>query len=108
MSEPTTAVPTVREIINAFLEDCELRRRVGQLGDKLLLRMQRLLGKFAARFGERPAASIKPQDVMTFFAEHPKWKAGYTMQDVARTVRSAFTWASDEDLIPKDPLRRLR
>jgi integrase len=104
--DPTPAV-TVRELINRYLEEQELRRRGGLIGARLVERLHRACGSFAKRFGDRPAASIRPSDVTRWILETEGWIADATREHHARAIKAAFRWATDEDLIQRDPLRRV-
>jgi hypothetical protein len=60
-------MPSVRELVNRYLELREAEFQAGRLGAKLMERFHRMLGDFASHYGTRDASTIPPSDVWVGF-----------------------------------------
>jgi integrase len=94
---PKPAIPTVGELIQAYLTQQESRVKA-----ETLRWLKRWLVPFQARHGKRPADSIAPHELESF-ANRPEWKANTRIHAV-RTVHGAFRWAVRKRLLAADPL----
>jgi hypothetical protein len=88
-------MPTVRELVNRYLELREAEFQAGRLGAKLMERFHRMLGDFASHYGTRDASTIRPSDVRVWILSHRSWVADHTRLNAARSVVSMFRWAED-------------
>lgn len=66
------------------------------------------LRSFAAMFGERPADELTPIDLKAWLAANAdKWTSRWTRQHAGTTIRMAFSWATAQGLLARNPLRAL-
>jgi integrase len=95
------AEPSVREIIGAFLADCE-----GRVKPRTLRGYRDFLTPFATQYG-----SLKPSELTPTLAEtysrRPGWSSS-TRHDFLGTLAGAFRWAERARVIERTPLVGLR
>ena len=96
---------TMAEQVAAFLA----ARRVDGLSSKTLKNYRDMLGAFAARV-DMPAGTVTVGDLrgyICYLAEGRRLKSS-SIQTHINTLRSFFTWLVDEEIIVKNPMRRIK
>jgi len=98
---PPEAEVTVKAVADAFLADAQTRCKPESMSV-----YRSALGRFAKRFGSRPALSLRPFDAEGF-ANRPDWSPS-TRNTWLSAVATAFRWAVRSGLIPANPLAGMR
>jgi len=66
------------------------------------------LQNFAEAHGNRRLPEARKDHLQEWLLAHPEWKSDWTKRDAVRTVQSAFIWAADAEIIPKNPFKGMR
>ena len=66
------------------------------------------LQDFAEAHGFRRLPEARKDHLQEWLLGHPEWKSDWTKRDAIRTVQSAFIWAADAEIIPKNPFKGVR
>jgi integrase len=112
---PTAAVPpagpTVGDLIDLWLDDCERRvEATGQVRGGLERKTYRWYvdqsREFRERHGALPADALRPLHVTQWVAAHPEWSPG-TQRAKVTVVKLFARWAWREGYYDQDPLARL-
>jgi len=100
----TDAPFTVADVIDARRAHLDLRVRLGKLKPKSRERDLNFLPKFATDHPAKPVDTCVQEDLLTWLAAHPEWKADSTIRDALAAVIGAFRWAfRDVKLIAWNP-----
>jgi integrase len=102
MAEPKAGGVTVRDVVTAFLKDCE-----GRIGRKALHDYQVFLTTFAKTFGTSQVSALTTTQAETYARNKPTWSDS-TQHDFLGTLSAAFKWAERTRLIDRTPLVGLR
>lgn len=111
LPRPAGAQPvlTVREVARQYLENKELEAQAGLICADLLTRLKRHLGDFTeGPRGDLPADGLRGTDVTRWILSHANWHADSYRLSAARSVQGAFTWATDEGILTRNPIRKLK
>ncbi len=101
--EPTHQ--TVRQVIADYLEVKRQEFVVGAIKEKHYRRIENHLASFALDFGGKAVIACRSDLLTSWWALHPSWKSGHTVQDAFRVIISCFIWAADEGLITRNPFK---
>jgi integrase len=94
---------TVREVIDKYLE----------LGlDEVCPEMQEIRRKrfplFVAEFGDQLLSECRAVDILTHLKNHPEWASEHTRRSVVTSIKRAFNFCWDHDLIDANPYSRFK
>ena len=100
---------TVRELCRQFLELKELEGHSGLITDSLVKRLRRHLDDFCqGTRGDLAAEKLRGSDVTRWILGHDAWQADSYRLSAARSVQGAYSWATDEGLLTRNPVRKLK
>jgi integrase len=99
--ETPQAVPTVAEVLSAFLSDAESR-----VQPITLAFYRRFLLPFSERHGTKKAEALTPT-VAEAYSRKPTWSSS-TRNDCLGTLATAFRWAERSRLLVRSPLAGLK
>lgn len=115
---PAPCALTVRAVIEQFLNAKRAEHRAGAIQAKYLARLEAHLADLAdyvpdgtpegARVGELPVVELRASVARQWLCDHAEWKSPHTLEGAYRSLRSLGVWAEDEELIPRNPLRKLK
>jgi integrase len=114
-------IPTVREVIAAYLADRRRDAAAGLVGKRHVWRVAFYLNSFAETYGALPLPKLPKKSLRTWLRDNPSWRRGSTRDDACRSVIACLRWAEQEerwehfripkptrpkDLIPATAIRR--
>jgi integrase len=99
--------PTVREVIEQYLHDLEVRVLAGTYSTKGLESRRHYLGCFVATYGDNRVSDCKARDITRWLLAHPERKSKHSQADAAGSVVTCFRWAAREaEIIDVCPYHR--
>ena len=102
------AVLTVLELARQFLDFKALECKAGLICPSLLSRLRRHLDDFTRTYGALTPETVRGTDVTRWILAHDGWVADSYRQNAARSVQGAFVWATDEGLLTRNPIRKIK
>ena len=95
--------PTVLSVIEAFLAH-SIKKDSPRTYDE----RKRYLQMFAEAHGKKLIKECKAYHLSSWMDNHAQWSNPWTHSYVVRCIKRPFNWAVDEDLIPKNPFRKVK
>ena len=94
---------TVREVIKMYL--AQARR---DLSARSYETVSYILCRFDEAAGDLPLAECRPFDLQCWLNEHPEYRSEWYRRCVISTIKRAFNWACEMELIHRNPFAKLR
>jgi integrase len=94
---------TVRDVIEVYLP--QARR---DLGEQCYQTRSVHLAKFARDLGHLLIADCGPFDLQNWLNGRPEFASAWTVQGVITSIKRAFNWAEEMELISRNPFARVR
>ncbi len=95
--------PTVASVIDASLVFAKSRDAESTFYERKLY-----LQKFADAYGGKLVRECRPYDLTKWVDDHPTWRSDATKSYAVRTVKRAFNWAVQQELIVRNPFASIR
>jgi integrase len=108
MSSSTTPVrrgqcQTVHDVIELYL--AQARR---DLTARSYETVQCILNRFSETAGTLALAECRPFDLQCWLNDHPEYRSEWYRRCVVSTIKRAFTWATEMELIDRNPFARMQ
>jgi integrase len=100
---PHCNLRTVAQVLEHYL-----RLGMEDLAERSRENIQHTLDLFAAEDGRRHLADCRPLDLRAFLNRHLEFKSEWTKRRVVATIKRAFAWAEEMELIRRHPYRTFR
>jgi integrase/AraC-like DNA-binding protein len=94
---------TVHEVIEMYL--AQARR---DLSARSYETVSCILGRFDGSAGQLTLAECRPFDLQCWLNEHPEYRSEWYRRCVISTIKRAFNWACEMELIHRNPFAKLR
>lgn len=96
--------PTIGEILPVYLTWAKRRLKPDHYARKV-----RILNKFVQALGaDRKISEFKPLHLENYLDSQPTWKSPWTAWGHITAIQSLLNWAVDYDIIPKNPVRKVK
>jgi integrase len=103
MPRTTEQCHTVRHVITMYL--AQARR---DLSPRSYETVACILRRFDATCGRLTLAECRPFDLQCWLNDHPEYRSEWYVRCVVSTVKRAFNWACEMELIERNPFAKLR
>ena len=102
---PAPGEMTVSELVRLYIQ-----LGMEEVSESTRVNNTHVLELFAHALGQRPLSQLKGIEVSSWLAACPTWKAAWTFNRVLGTIRRAFNWGLEQDLLPtsRNPTVRIK
>ena len=66
------------------------------------------LQSFAEEHGWRLVSACRKDHLQEWMLKHPEWESDWTKRSVIRVINYAFNWATDSEIIPRNPFKGIK
>jgi integrase len=94
---------TVHDVIELYLAQAKR-----DLTARSYETVQCILNRFDKSNGELALAECRPFDLQCWLNDHPEYRSEWYRRCVVSTIKRAFSWATEMELIDRNPFARMR
>jgi integrase len=67
-----------------------------------------ILRRFATTCGDLPLSECRPFDLQCWLNDHPEYRSEWYRRCVVSTIKRAFNWATEMELVDRNPFAKMR